>query len=153
VMALIERPRISTLRVVGDNIGIYLHEEGRLAPWGYSGYGLHYGLVLLISLFVATLTPNLGPRPLRWLKLLLIGLAILFVVHVIALLGRNRLAYVYHGVIPGNTKSFLFSWVNVLLVIGERLFPVLIWGGLTFRYLLPGVLDLSGRGEGEEEKK
>lgn len=133
ITLLLEEPPISTLRMVGDNVGVYLYQEPGKLAWGYSGYGLHYGLVLLLSLLLAT--PNV--KPLKRVELILIGLGLLFLVHLVALIVRVRLAYVYYHVVPGSTKTFLFNWINVFFIIGERLFPVLIWSGLSLGYLFP----------------
>ncbi len=94
------------------------------------GLSLHYGLVVLIALILATPGLKLGTR----LKFVIAALIIMFLIHILAMLAMGQVAKSVGPQDPsvtGNPLEILF------VSIGFDLFPILVWLALSFKYWFP----------------
>ena len=96
--------------------------------WIYSS-SLHYGLLLVLALIVATPGVKLRQR----LKFLPLALLIMFIIHIITILIFARVARSSTPASPINENP----WVILFLIVGCDLFPSLVWGVLSYRYWSP----------------
>ena len=112
---------LSPSEVTLDGNHIMLGHHGG-QPLGIWSEGFHYGIILVIALVAATPGMSLWRR----FKSVVIAVTLLFAVHVVTLLalaGRDFTA-----------DPFL---VALLLPVGFNLFPIVIYGALTWRYWRP----------------
>ena len=118
--------RLSSSRIAlgdgSDNIYFYFSD---LEAWIY-GSSLHYGLVLVVALIVAT--PGLKLR--QRLKFIPLAVLIMFVIHIVTILIFAWVAQSSSPAHPMNENP----WVILFLVVGCDLFPALIWGVLSYKY-------------------
>ena len=112
-----------TLLLKQDTIYIYLQNVSNPIAGIYVS-SLHYGLLVVVSLILAT--PGL--RIYRRLRSIVIAFIAIFVVHIIsvALFAQSTLSGT-HGSMEHNPLIVLFA------IIGADLFPILIWGILSYR--------------------
>ncbi len=109
------------------NDNIYVLPEGVELSNGIYALDLQYGLLLLIALIAAT--PGL--QLIQRLKYIPVAFVVMFVIHVIGIL-------IFAWSAPGdNPLLVLFS------VLGSALFPIVIWGILSFRYFMPKLQEAS----------
>jgi len=138
------------ITVGGGDIEVYRRGPelgGREWVATYSQY-LFLGLGLLITLFLAT--PNL--KALTRLRRLGLGLGILFAIDVLYILYDIRSTYISGGIIPVSISDAYFdAWLQSFFAIGRKLFPVLIWGLLTFTFWLPRPKATEVMGKGIKE--
>lgn len=132
IFRLVESDNVTALRADGSRLLVGRHsEDGTIQPFLYFDPYIYFGLIPLIALLLAI--P--GPGILRKLQRTLIGIVILFVVHVIYLIGSIELTYVavgLHTVSP--TSKRILDWVQVLLRILWQVSPVLIAGILSMGF-------------------
>jgi uncharacterized protein YhhL (DUF1145 family) len=110
---------------------IYVFPEistGRPGVYGIEPLDLQYGLLLVIALIAAT--PGLRLR--QRFKFIPIAFVIMFIIHVASIL-------VFANATRSETPASIGSNPFVILfgIFGADLFPVLVWGILSFRYFLP----------------
>ena len=124
IFRLVESDNVTALRADGSKLLVGRRAgDGTVQPFLYFDPYIYFGLIPLIALLLAV--P--GPGILRRLKRTLIGIVILFVVHVIYLIGSIELAYVavgLHSVSPISKR--ILDWVQVLLRILWQVSPVFI---------------------------
>ncbi len=115
-----------TLMLRQDTVYIYLQNVSNPIGGIYIS-SLHYGLVLVVSLILAT--PGLGVY--KRLRSIVIALVAIFAVHLISVVSFARTALSGTGTsMEQNPLIVLFA------IIGADLFPVLIWGILSYKYFL-----------------
>jgi hypothetical protein len=136
--------RLSSSRIaLGDGSdNIYFYFSDRQA-WIY-GSSLHYGLLLVVALMVAT--PGLKLR--QRLKFIPLALLIMFVIHIVTILIFDRVARSSSPAHPMNENP----WIILFLVVGCDLFPALIWGILSYRYWFPKLKVAPARGDNLKTK-
>lgn len=126
----------TAVRVEGEKIEVYLRGHGPEGlEWiaSYSQY-LFLGLPLLVTLFLAT--P--GMRILTRLRRLALGLGLLFAIDLFYILFDIRSTYLSLGLVRASRSELYFdAWLQAFFAIGRKLFPLLIWGLLTFPFWLP----------------
>ena len=110
---------------------IYVFPEigtGRPGVYGIEPLDLQYGLLLVIALIAATPGLRLSQR----FKFIPIAFVIMFIIHVASIL-------VFANATRSETPASIGSNPFVILfgIFGADLFPVLVWGILSFRYFLP----------------
>lgn len=112
-----------TLLLKQDTIHIHIQNVSNPIAGIYVS-ALHYGLLVVVSLILAT--PGL--RIYKRLKSIVIAFPAIFVVHLIsvALFAQTALSGTY-GSMEQNPLIVLFA------IIGADLFPILIWGILSYR--------------------
>jgi hypothetical protein len=130
LLAQIEHPRVTTLVGWERNIAIVRSDipfrRGRRIQ-GFTGYLTHFNLMLLAALVLAS-------RQIAWrhrIKVLGIGLGLLYILHVLYLLVGVK--FFQHLQSPDLETSVgnIYVWgVNFYLSIASQLFPVLIWMAL-----------------------
>lgn len=112
-----------------DRGTIYIYPPAGTEPaGGIYASALHYGLVLVIALILAT--PRL--KLLRRFAFIAIALGAIFSIHTVSivLFARNILSGAY-APLEQNPLIILFA------IVGSDLFPVLIWAVLSFKYFFP----------------
>ena len=92
---------------------------------------LHYGLLFLMALIAATPGLKLSRRA----KFGAIALVSMFLIHFITLMVVTRLML---SNVEGGGSLASNPWMVLFLTIGCDLFPLLVWGALSFRYWIPG---------------
>ena len=112
-----------TLLLRQDTVYIYIQNVSNPIAGIYVS-SLHYGLLVVVSLILAT--PGL--RIYKRLRSIVIAFLAIFVVHIISitLFAQNTLSGT-HGSMEHNPLIVLFA------IIGADLFPILIWGILSYR--------------------
>ena len=106
-----------------SNIYIAEEQNGEIILHGWiESLSLHYGILLVISLILAT--PGIAWR--RRFVFIPPVLLVMFVLHIITIL-------IFAAVAPGADAS-RNPLVTLFIVVGTALFPALIWLALTFRY-------------------
>ena len=128
--------RLSTpLRVEADADGALVayiqwpgEERRPLYQGDYHPYVLFLNLLLFPPLILAT--PAKIGRRLRWL---VYGLLMLFVVHVLALVGFFQ----SHVCLARDPDDFLCEWTNGLALTSGQLSAVVVWSLLTWSYWFP----------------
>ena len=110
---------------------IYVFPEngtGRPGVYGIEPLDLQYGLLLVIALIAATPGLRLSQR----FKFIPIAFVTIFLIHVASIL-------VFANATRSETPASIGSNPFVILfgIFGADLFPVLVWGALSFRYFLP----------------
>ena len=115
-----------TLLLKQDTIYIYLQNVSNPIAGIYVS-ALHYGLLVVVSLILAT--PGL--RIYKRLRSIVIAFIAIFAVHLIsiALFAQTSFSGT-HGSMEQNPLIVLFA------IIGADLFPILIWGILSYRSLV-----------------
>jgi len=112
-----------------DQGTIYIYPPAGIEPaGGIYASALHYGLVLVMALIMAT--PGL--KLLQRLRFIAIALLAIFTVHIasIVLFARN--------VLSGTSVSLEQNPLIVFFaVVGSDLFPVLIWAAVSSKYFSP----------------
>jgi len=107
---------------------IYIYSQASAQPVGgiYIS-ALHYGLILVVALILAT--P--GMKPLKRLKFTAIALVAIFAVHLtsVTLFAQTALSTTTQSM-GQNPLIILFA------IIGADLFPVAVWAGLSYKYFL-----------------
>ena len=88
------------------------------------GSALHYGMLLVISLIVAT--PGLTWR--RRLIFIPIALVIMFIIHLITIL-------IFASVSLSGMNPYPF--IILFISLGTGLFPIIVWGVLCYKYWWP----------------
>lgn len=91
---------------------------------------LHYGLLFLMALIAATPGLKLSRRA----KFGAIALVSMFLIHFITMMVATRL--MLSNVESGGSLASN-PWMILFLTIGCDLFPLLVWGALSFRYWIP----------------
>jgi len=121
---MVESDNVTVLRADGSLLLVGRRAvDGTIQPFLYFDPYIYFGIIPLIALLIGV--P--GPGILRRLRRTLIGIAILFVVHVIYLIGSIELTYVAVGLHPiGATSKHILDWMQVLLRILWQVSPVLI---------------------------
>lgn len=121
---------------------------GRTGAYAIEALDLQYGLLLVLALIAATPGMRLRQR----FKSIPIALVIMFIVHVAGIL-------VFANATRSETPATIGSNPFVILfgIFGADLFPVLVWGVLSFRYFLPGrhgspVPKIQSRREGKNRR-
>ena len=92
---------------------------------------LHYGLLFLMALIAATPGLKLSRRA----KFGAIALVSMFLIHFITMMVVTRLML---SNVEGGGSLASNPWMVLFLTIGCDLFPLLVWGALSFRYWIPG---------------
>lgn len=104
-------------------------EERRLQGWtGFVTHLIYLGLLFLPPLLLATPAP-IATR----LRLLVLGLALLYVVHVLSIVGLIRGTYCLSAS-PGD--SFCM-WLVRLVYVSGQVTGAGLWAALTWRYWVP----------------
>lgn len=117
-------PQYSLLVDKGD---LYICNPAGVPAIGVHGSALHFGLLLLMALFIST--PGL--KPLLRLKFAGIGLVITFVLHLITLVLLARM---------GPPSATLALPQILLSDVGFNLLPPIVWAGMCLRkWLITGV--------------
>ena len=115
-----------TLLLRQDTIYVYLQNVSNPIGGIYVS-SLHYGLLVVVSLILAT--PGL--RIYKRLKSIAIALLAIFAVHLISIVLFAQTA------LSGAAASMEQNPLIVLFaIIGADLFPILIWGILSYKYFL-----------------
>ena len=112
-----------------DQGTIYIYPPSATEPaGGIYASALHYGLVLVIALILAT--PRL--KLLRRFEFIAIALSAIFFIHTlsIVLFARDILS-------GANTPLEQNPVIILFAIVGSDLFPVLIWAALSFKYFFP----------------
>jgi hypothetical protein len=97
-----------------------------LSMW-IQGYALHFGLILVTGLIIAT--PGL--KLLTRFKYIVIAYFILFIIQLVTILIMARVLSSYG---PGPVNLLDNPWQVLFITIGCDLFPVVIWGAISFRH-------------------
>jgi hypothetical protein len=117
--------------ISAEQDNLYILPELNTGPAGmYEIYGLdmQYGLLLVVALIAATPGLRLTQR----FRYIPIAFVIMFIIHVATIL---IFAYVAESGTPASVTKNPF--VVLFSILGTDLFPVLVWGVLSFRYFLP----------------
>jgi hypothetical protein len=109
-----------------DTIYIYLQDVSTPIG-GIYVLALHYGLVVVVSLILAT--PGL--RLYKRLRAIAIAMIAIFAVHLITVVLFAQTAF--SGVVTSMEQNPL---IVLFAIIGADLFPILIWGVLSYKYFL-----------------
>ncbi|MBA7616248.1 hypothetical protein ES703_23544 [subsurface metagenome] len=127
-------PQEVTLGVDGSDITVDVEsqrpEMSAEASGNIESSSLHYGLLFLMALIAATPGLKLSRRA----KFGAIALVSMFLIHLITMMVITRLMLSNvesSGSLAANPFMILF------LTIGCDLFPLLVWGALSFRYWIP----------------
>jgi hypothetical protein len=112
-----------------EDEGIYVAvaQPGVLELHGViDGLALDYGMLLLICFIAAT--PGMTWR--QRLKFIPIALIIMFIIHIVTILIFAQVTISSTAMSPTNKNP----WVNLFITAGCDLFPLLIWGALSYKY-------------------
>lgn len=132
VFDLIEGPRVASVEVQDGSVQAFSLEadEPILSTVDYR----HYNFVLLAALILATPSVPSYER----IKILILGVVILLGLHIATLIVDIEYLYAVRGIVPLTAiEWFVYDRVFMFFTMGTTLFPVLIWGLLTFKYWLP----------------
>jgi hypothetical protein len=147
VFEQIEQPRVTTLVAWRRNLAIVRSDApfaGRMKLQGFTGYLTHFNMVLLVALMLAT--PQVPW--LRRLKLLGIGLGLLYALHVAYLVfGVEFFQRPQPGGVEGASGNLYVWGVHFYLSMASQLVPVLIWMVL-YRAINPIFGPRDGRSHG-----
>jgi len=140
IFRLVESGNVTALQADGSKLLVGRHAaDGTIQPFLYFDPYIYFGIIPLIAILIAI--P--GPGILRRLRQTLIGIAILFIVHVIYLVGSIELTYVAVGLHPvGAISKRIFDWMQILLRILWQASPVLIAVLLSSRFWRDRLLSL-----------
>ncbi len=110
---------------------IYVLGDKAENQYGIYALDLQYGLILLMALIIATpgirITQRFKYIPIAWI--------VIFIIHMISILIFTwATKYDSPG---GHPLVILFS------IFGSSLFPIVVWGFLSFRYFLPRPQEVS----------
>ena len=121
---LVESDNVTVVHADGNRLSVGRRtSDGTIQPFLYFDPYIYFGIIPLIALLVSVPGTGLLLR----LRRTLIGIAILFVVHVIYLIGSIELTYVAVGLHEvGPTSKRLLDWAQILLRILWQVSPVLI---------------------------
>ena len=124
IFNIVERDNVTAIRADGDKLFVGRHvADGTIQPFLYFDPYIYFGLIPLIALLISV--PGAGI--LSRLRRTLIGIVILFAVHVIYLIGSIELTYVAVGLhTVGATGKRVLDWAQILLRILWQVSPVLI---------------------------
>jgi len=112
----------SSISLTATGSSIVLQSETQQASISLNSLPLQAGLILLVTLIIAT--PGLRVK--QRLYYVAIGAVLTFVLHVISIL-----------IMSTNVRA-LRPLIVLFASVGIDLFPVLIWAGLSARYWWPG---------------
>lgn len=132
IFRLVERDNVTAVRADGSRLLIGRHtDDGTIQPFLYFDPYIYFGIIPLIAILVAIPGPGIFLK----LRRTLIGIAILFIVHVIYLIGSIELTYVALGLHPvGAISKRILDWTQILLRILWQVSPVLIAVLLSMRF-------------------
>ncbi len=121
---LVEQENVSVVHADGSRLSVGRRsDDGTIQPFLYFDPYIYFGIIPLIALLISV--PGAGI--LSRLRRTSIGIVILFVVHVIYLIGSIELTYVAVGLhTVGPTSKRLLDWAQILLRILWQVSPVLI---------------------------
>jgi hypothetical protein len=119
---------VASCSLTSDAGDIYFYSPAGGPVAGIHGAALHFGLVLLLALLIAT--PGL--KIINRFRNIGIGLAVMFVFHLVTLVALAGLMQ------SGSTSPSSGVPVVLISTIGLNLVPALIWGGLCLRQWLAG---------------
>jgi len=124
IFRLVEKDNVTAIRADGARLLVGRHtDDGTIQPFLYFDPYIYFGLIPLIALLVAVPGPGISLK----LRRTLIGIAMLFIVHVIYLIGSIELTYVAVGLHAVNpTSKRMLDWVQILLRILWQVSPVFI---------------------------
>ena len=124
VFNMVESDNVTVVHADGSKLLIGRHtEDGTIRPFLYFDPYIYFGIIPLIALLIAVPGPGLFRR----LQRTFIGIAILFIVHVVYLIGSIELTYVAVGLhAVGATSKRILDWVQILLRILWQVSPVFI---------------------------
>jgi hypothetical protein len=129
-LGLIEEPRTTTLVGWKNNIAIVRRDNPLtkgVRLQGFTGYLTHFNVIFLVALVLAPQKVGWGRR----CKILAVGLAILFVTHVLYLVvGVTYFQQPELEAFRSPLGSLSVWGVNFYLSVASQLVPVLIWMGL-----------------------
>ena len=127
LLAIVDKivPPELTLLLKQDTVYIYLQNVSNPIGGIYVS-ALHYGLVVVVSLILAT--PGL--RIYKRLRSMAIALLAIFAVHLISI------ALFAHNALSGAASMEQNPLIVLFAIIGADLFPILIWGILSYKYFL-----------------
>ena len=119
----------SDVMLVAERGGISIYQPGMLMIGTRSSL-FYLGIILVVSLIAATPELKLTSR----LEYILIALLLIFVIHIISIL-------ILAAIAPADEAGIISSYANPLrilfFVIGGNLFPVSIWGLLSYKRFVP----------------
>lgn len=151
---VVERDNVTFLQARGDELWVERRDKnGSLEDFSYFDPYIYFGLVPLLALLVAI--P--GPGLLRRLRRALIGLALMFLVHVLYVVGSVEMTYAVVGLRSVSAGGrHILDWAQIFLRIVWQAAPVLIAAllGMDFwrdRLLMLRNLSRTGRGKTTEE--
>jgi hypothetical protein len=133
VLSLAQRRRVTSVEVRDGSIQAF--SLGADEPvLSVVGYRWHYDFVLLVALILAT--PSVPFH--KHTKILILGVAILLGFHVVNLVVDIKYLCAIRGIVPLTSAEWaVYDQIFMLFTMGTMLFPLLIWGLLTFKYWLP----------------
>lgn len=151
---VVERDNVTFLQARGDELWVERRDKnGSLEDFSYFDPYIYFGLVPLLALLVAI--P--GPGLLRRLRRALLGLALMFLVHVLYVVGSVEMTYAAVGLRSVSAGGrHILDWAQIFLRIVWQAAPVLIAAllGMDFwrdRLLMLRNLSRTGRGKTTEE--
>jgi len=133
VFDLVERHRVASVEIRDGSIQAFSLDSDE-PILSMVGYRQHYNLVLLVALILSA--P--GVPSYQRMKILILGVVILLGLDIATLIVGIEHSYAGRGIVPLTaTEWVVYDQVFMLFGTGITLFPVLIWGLLTFKYWLP----------------
>jgi len=131
LFSIVESNDVTTVRTSDDGLVIYRQDPGRdPRPFMELSRYLYVGLVPMLALLLGT--PHLGA--LRRLRVVALGVLMLFLFHVLYLVLSVELIYVVLGLSDVSATGAQFcAWAEVMLRVLDEVVAILIWALLAFR--------------------
>jgi len=130
VFRVVERPVVTEVRAEKGALWIYRETERGPEPFNYFDFYVYFAAIPLLALVLATpRLPNV-----RRARRAASGIALLFVLHLVYIVGSVELAYVAVGLSPvGPATHGILDWAQVLLRLFWEVGPIGIFVGLSVR--------------------
>ncbi len=128
----VEEPNVTAVRADGSEVWIYrTGPKGELEPFSYFDPYMYFGIVPLLALLIAT--P--GPGWVKWGTRIGTGVVLMFLTHVIYLVGSVELTYAAIGLNPVlMARKPLLDWMQMLLRIFWQAAPMIIYVAISFEF-------------------
>ncbi len=129
---MVEEPNVTAVRADSSEVWIYrTGPKGEVEPFSYFDPYMYFGIIPLLALLIAT--P--GPGWIKWLTRIGTGVALMFLAHVIYLVGSVELTYAAVGLNPilVNNKPLL-DWMQILVRTFWQAAPMVIYISISFGF-------------------
>jgi hypothetical protein len=129
IFGIIESDNVTAIKADKGQLWVGRHlEDGSIQTFLYFDPYIYFGIIPLVALLIAVPKPSILKR----LQLAAIGIVILFVVHVIYVIGSIELTYIAVGLREvGPINRTIANWAQVLLRIVWQISPILVFALLS----------------------